>query len=153
MTGPHNRLRPWQRQAIDGSGALLLASGAVWLLLHYGRGDELPHPLEPWSMRLHGLASFVSLFMLGVLAAFHVPHGWRATARHGLRQPGRAQRRWGLLLCVLAAALAASGYALYYFAPDNVRPALGGAHSAAGAAMAGALLAHRRARRRDHPLR
>ena len=145
MSHPHNRLRPWQLHTVSISGWLLLSSGVLWLALHYGRGgDELPHALEPWTMRLHGLAAFAALFMLGALAAVHVPHGWRATARHR----GKHQRRWGVTLCVLAAALVASGYALYYFAPDNVRPALGGAHSAAGGAMALALWAHRRAGRR-----
>jgi hypothetical protein len=144
---PHNRPRPWQRRATDACGAMLLLTGAVWLPLHYGRGDELPLPAEAWALRLHGAAAFVALFMLGVLAAAHVPHGWRATARGR----GRPQRRWGLLLCGLAALLATSAYALYYFAPDNVRPALGGAHSAAGAAMALALWAHRRAGRRSLP--
>ena len=143
-THPHNRLRPWQRRATDAAGLALLLSGAIWLALHYGRSSELPPPLEAWLMRLHGLAAFGALFMLGALAASHVPHGWRATARGR----GRGQRRWGVALCVLAALLAASAYQLYYFAPDNLRPAIGVAHSAAGAAMAVALVVHRRARRR-----
>ena len=75
---PHNRLRPWQRRATDACGALLLLTGAVWLALHYGRGDELPLSAEAWALRLHGAAAFAALFMLGVLAAAHVPHGWRA---------------------------------------------------------------------------
>ena len=144
MRGPHNHLRTWQRQAIDSTGVLLLASGAAWLLLHYGNPSELPHPLEAWSLRLHGLAAFAALFMFGLLAAAHVPRGWRATARGR----GRRQRRWGLALCVLAALLVVSAYLLYYFAPENVRPILGSAHSAAGGAMALALWAHRRAGRR-----
>lgn len=158
-----NPLQPWQRWLLDGAGWMLLASGALWLALHYGRsdpaGDVLPHPLEPWAMRLHGLAGFVALFVLGALASVHVPHGWRITARrsgHGLgrtARAGRVQRRWGVILCTLAALLAASAWLLYYFAPDNVRPALGLAHSAAGLAMAMALWLHRRASLRALPLR
>jgi hypothetical protein len=137
-----NRLRPWQRPAVDAVGALLLVSGVVWLPLHYGRGaDALPLPAEAWLMRLHGLAAFGALFMLGVLAGGHVPHGWRATASGR----GRTQRRSGLVLCTAAALLVASGYLLYYFAPDNVRPPLGLVHSAIGVAMAAALWIHRRA--------
>jgi peptidoglycan/LPS O-acetylase OafA/YrhL len=143
-THPRNPLRLWQRQAVDASGGALLLSGAAWLALHYGRSAELPLPAEAWLMRLHGAAAFAAIFMLGALAAFHVPQGWRVTARgHGL-----AQRRWGLLLCVLGALLVASAYQLYYFAPDNVRPALGIAHSLAGLAMALALVMHRRIGRR-----
>ncbi len=144
----HNRLRPWQRRATDAVGALLLVTGLAWLPLHYGRGaNALPLPAEAWLIRLHGLAAFGALFMLGVLAGSHVPHGWRATARGR----GREQRRWGLALCVLAALLAATAYQLYYFAPDNLRPALGVAHSIAGGAMAVALVVHRRVRRRGQP--
>ncbi len=93
-------------------------------------------------MRLHGLAAFGALFVLGALAAAHVPQGWRLSARHGLAR----QRRLGLALCALGAALAATGYALYYFAPESVRPALGWVHTGAGAAMALLLAAHRRPR-------
>jgi hypothetical protein len=142
VIAPHNRLRPWQRHATQAAGLLLLATGAVWLVLHYGRGDELPLPAEAWALRLHGLAAFAALFMLGVLAGEHLPQGWRSTARGR----GRLQRRWGIMLCVLALLLVFSAYLLYYFASDGVRPALGIAHSAAGAAMALALVAHRRRR-------
>jgi hypothetical protein len=125
-------------------GGALLASGAAWLALHYGRAAaDLPHPAEAWLMRLHGLAGFGALFMLGVLAAHHVPHGWRLSARH--RYAG--QRTTGLVLCSLGALLALTGYALYYFAPETVRPALGWSHAALGATMA--LLAWRHRRHSD----
>jgi Fe2+ transport system protein FeoA len=123
---------------------VLMATGAAWLVLHYGFATELPHPLEPWSLRLHGLAAMAALFMLGVLAAAHIPRG--------LHLRGLAQRRTGLILCSLAGTLVASAWLLYYFAPDNVRPALGSAHSAAGAAMAVALVVHRRAVPRGQPV-
>lgn len=145
-----HRLSGWQRLALSLCGALLIASGAGWLALHYTLGagaGELPHPAEAWLIRLHGLAGFGALFMLGVLAAHHVPHGWRLGARHRFAR----QRTSGLALCTLAALLAASGYALYYFAPEGVRPALGWVHSAFGLAMALLILAHRRgAARADH---
>ena len=119
------------------------SSRLIWLPLHYGRGaDTLPLPAEAWLMRLHGLAAFAALFMLGALAGGHVPHGWRATARGR----DRMQRRWGVALCTMAALLAASGYLLYYFAPDEVRPTLGVVHSVIGVAMAAALWVHRRSR-------
>ena len=43
--------------------------------------DTLPSPLEPWVMKVHGLAAFAALFMFGVLAASHVPLGWRLSLR------------------------------------------------------------------------
>ena len=143
---PHqhaHRLVRWQRLALYATGSLLIATGAAWLAVHYSIGagaGELPHPLEAWSLRLHGLAAFAALFMLGVLAAAHVPQGWRLSRRR--RSAG--QRRSGVLLCVIGALLAASGYALYYFAGEAIRPALGWAHAFVGVAMAALIAGHRR---------
>jgi len=138
-----HRLAAWQRLGLYACGTLLLASGALWLGVHYSIGagaGELPHPLEAWLMRLHGLAGFAALFMLGVLTAHHIPHGWRLGARHRFAR----QRDTGLALCTLGGLLAASGYMLYYFAPEAIRPVLGWAHAGFGAAIALLLLTHRR---------
>lgn len=141
--GTHHLAR-WQRLALHGTGTVLLASGLAWLALHHtiGGGVDLPHPAEPWLMRLHGLAGFAALFLLGMLAAAHVPAGWRMSAR-----PQRApQRATGVALCTLAALLTATGYALYYFAPESVRPALGWGHAGLGVAMAVVVAWHRQLR-------
>jgi len=136
-----HRLVRWQRDLLYGSGAVLLATGAGWLVLHYGRGaDALPAPIEAWAMRLHGLAGFAVLFALGALAASHVPHGWRLS--HRMRWAH--QRGSGVALCSLAAALALTGYLLYYFAPEGARPALGWLHSGLGAAAVMLVAVHRR---------
>ena len=136
-----HRLAAWQRAALFGAGAVLLASGAAWLALHYGRGaDALPSPLEPWTMRLHGLAAFAALFAFGALAAAHIPQGWRFS--HRMRWA--RQRGSGVALCILAATLVLTGYLLYYFAPDPIRPTLGWLHSALGVAMASVVALHRR---------
>ena len=136
-----HRLPRWQRDVLYGSGAVLLASGLVWLALHYGRAaDALPSALEAWAMRLHGLAGFAALFVLGALAAAHIPNGWRLS--HRMRWA--KQRGSGIGLSALAAALALTGYLLYYFAPEGVRPALGWLHSALGVAAAFLVVSHRR---------
>lgn len=141
---PHaHRLAAWEGFVLYAAGAVLLFSGGVWLLVHYTVGagaGEMPHPLEAWSLRLHGLAAFIGVFATGVLAAAHVPHGWRLTRRRHLD----TQRNTGLVLCVLAALLVLSGYLLYYFAPESVRPELGWAHAVVGLAMAVLMTAHRR---------
>jgi hypothetical protein len=145
MTRPQHRLPRWQRQILHASGGLLLASGAIWLALEYSVGPGaggLPHPLQIWMMRLHGLAAFAALFVLGALAAGHVPQGWRLTGRHRWAD----QRRLGLALCALAAALALTGWQLYYVAPEWLRPTLGWLHAAIGGTAAGALVLHRRRR-------
>jgi len=141
-----HRLPAWQRRTLYVAGAALTLTGALWLALHYGRGPaDLPHPLEAWLMKLHGLAGFAALFMFGVLAAQHIPHGWRLSARHRHAR----QRGTGVALGTLAALLAATGYALYYFAPEGVRPALGWAHALLGLAMAALVLQHRRGSNRQ----
>ncbi len=147
MTRHAHRLARWQRLSLFGCGALLTFSGVLWLALHYSVGagaGELPHPLEAWAIRLHGLAAFGALFMLGVLAASHIPQGWRMSGRPRWAQ----QRGSGATLCALGALLALTGYLLYYFAADSVRPALGWAHSLAGLGMAGLVVVHRRPKSR-----
>jgi hypothetical protein len=141
-----HRLPSWQRVVLYACGVLLLGSGAAWLGVHYSIGagaGELPHPLEAWLMRVHGLAGFAALFMLGVLAAHHIPHGWRLGARHRFA----GQRKTGLLLTAFAGLLVLSGYMLYYFAPESIRPALGWAHTVFGAAITLLVLSHRRGAR------
>jgi uncharacterized membrane protein YfcA len=136
-----HRLVRWQRLALYTTGGLLLATGGVWLLLHYGTGaGELPHPLEAWSLRLHGLAAFAGLFVLGALAAAHIPQGWRLS--HRRRWAG--QRSSGVLLCAIGALLALTGYLLYYFASEALRPALGWAHAFVGVVMGVLIASHRR---------
>jgi hypothetical protein len=136
-----NPLAAWLRRLLYGSGIVLLASGVAWLTIHYGRAaDSLPAPSEAWLMRLHGLVSFAALFGFGALAAGHIPQGWRFSGR---RERVR-QRNTGIALCVLAGALALTGYLLYYFAPESVRPGLGWLHGGLGATMAGLVIVHRR---------
>ncbi len=140
-----HRLVGWQRVTLFAAGLALLATGVLWLAVHYSRAaDALPSPLEPWAMKVHGLAAFVALFMFGVLAASHVPHGWRLSHRWRWAR----QRGSGLALCTLAALLALTSYLLYYFAPEGVRDALGWIHSALGAAALPLLMVHRRSRSR-----
>ena len=91
-------------------------------------------------MRLHGLGAFGGLFVLGALAAAHVPRGWRL----GRRRRWAGQRRSGLAICMAGALLVLSGYLLYYFASEALRPALGWAHALVGVAMALMIAVHRR---------
>lgn len=134
-----NHLKGWQYRALYATVGGLVCSGASWLAVHYlwGAGaDHLPHPLEPWLMRLHGAAGFAGLFMAGMLAAAHVPQGWRMTTCNlRLRQHKAGQRRTGLALCVLGGLAVLSGYLLYYFAPENLRALIGWCHAVLGLAL------------------
>ncbi len=141
--GPPHRLIRWQRMALYLTGASLLFTAGLWLAVHYSIGagaGALPHPLEAWALRLHGLAAFAGLFVLGVFAGGHIPQGWRASVRNGWP----LQRQTGLFLCISGALLILSGYLLFYFAPEEVRPALGWAHTVIGVSMAGMIVSHRR---------
>jgi hypothetical protein len=152
MTRMPHRLPAWQQRLLAVSGGTLVVTGVAWLAVHYAIGagaGGLPHPSEAWLMRLHGLAAFAGLFALGTLATQHVPRGLRLGAGHRHAN----QRRTGLALLTLGAMLVGSGYALYYFAPEDVRPALGWVHAALGVAMASVVFGHRRharAARRAH---
>lgn len=132
-----NPLAPWQRRTAVFSAASLFLSGLVWLPVHYWLGagaGELPHPLEPWLMRWHGLSAAVGLFALGLVAAGHVSRGW------GLGQ----RRASGLAVLLLAGTAAASGCALSYLVPGTWRPAVGLVHAALGTAMVGLGAFHKR---------
>lgn len=143
------RPSPWQRQGLTLVATLLVVSGAGWLALHYGLAGgngELPHPAEPWLMRLHGAAAFAALFASGLMSGHHIPLAWRQAhrPRHA------AQRRSGLLICASAALVVLSGYALYYLVSEALRPALGWAHAGCGTLLVGAGCWHG-ARRRHRP--
>jgi hypothetical protein len=144
---PVLRLPSWQRRVLNLTAALLLATGIVWLGVHYSVGagaGELPHPVEVLCMRVHGAAAFAGLFALGMLAAAHVPAGWRVTRSAHRRADRASQRHTGVAMLSLAALLVVTGYALYYFAPEDWRPAMGWVHAGAGVAMAVLGFAHAR---------
>jgi hypothetical protein len=143
VRGTHHLLAGWQRVSTQASGLVLLVSGIVWLVVHYAWGagqGELPHPWEAWTMRVHALAALVAVFLLGALAASHVPHAWRSSWRRHLD----TQRRLGIALCTLGAALALTGYTLMYLVSESGRPALGWVHTALGAVMGAVLWVHQR---------
>jgi hypothetical protein len=100
---PSNALARWQRITIVAVAANLLASGLAWLPFHYawgaGSANALPHPIEPWLMRWHGLAAVAGFYAAGLVSAGHVARGWRL----------RWHRRSGLAVCILGGALAVSG--------------------------------------------
>ena len=144
----HNGLPRWQRGLLYVSALLLLVTGVAWLAVHYLAGagaGELPHPMEAWTIRLHGFAAFFGLFVFGALAGAHIPQGWRMSGRHRWAQ----QRGSGVALCSIAALLAFTGYLLYYFAPETVRPALGWLHAGIGILMAVLGLIHRKPKSRS----
>ncbi len=129
-----SRRREWLVYGVFG---VLWISGATWLVLHYflqraGDFGPLPHPLEPWMLKLHGAFAFAALWIGGVLWAVHIVPAWRRGHRRGS----------GIATLVLFAILAVSGYLLYYGSGDTLRATVALAHWLIGLAVLGPLLVH-----------
>lgn len=110
------RLGKWQIWLLAVSGTALWLSGSAWLLLHYygqleGEFGLETNPLEPWMLRLHGLALIPALLGFGGLFVVHMPKGWK----------DRRQRIIGLGLTALVGLLILTGYLLYYLGSEALR--------------------------------
>ncbi len=110
------RLARWQTLLITISGSVLWLSGAAWLLLHYfgqvqGEFGVETNALEPWFLRLHGLALIPALLGFGTLFVVHIPKGWKDVS----------QRIAGVALTSFFAVLILTGYMLYYVGDDGLR--------------------------------
>jgi hypothetical protein len=105
-----------RRAGIYVVGGGLWLSGALWLLFHYfmqSRGEfaVVPHPLEPWWLRLHGAFAFGAIWVFGLLWSAHVSPGWA----------GGKRRRSGAALVGLFLWLTLTGYLLYYLGHEWLR--------------------------------
>jgi hypothetical protein len=130
-----SRLR---RIAIYGVGFGLWLSGAAWLCFHYflqqrGPFGPMPHPLEHWSLVLHGLFAFATLWIAGLLWGVHITGAW---------QTGRQRLSGGAMLVVLMW-LIASGFLLYYLADDSTISTVALLHWAVGLLLPVLFVAHR----------
>jgi hypothetical protein len=143
---PPVRLSVRHRRVLYASFVVLWLSGALWLLFHYflqraGAFGNEPHALEPWWLRLHGLAMMIALIGAGSVLVHHAQRAWRL---------GKNRFFGGLLTGVLLW-LAVSGYALYYFAGDDNRAWLPLLHWLPGLLLPLVVVSHvRRGQRRHH---
>ena len=113
LTHLHIRFSPDHKRYIYGVVSLLWLSGALWLGFHYflrvpGEFGEHAHPLQAWWLRLHGLASFVALVVIGSVLPVHARRAWQL----------KKNRNSGLSIKIILFWLAATGYALYYFSSE-----------------------------------
>lgn len=109
---------------------LLWLSGVLWLVFHYffrvtGVYGEMAHPLEVWWLRLHGLAAFSALVVIGSVATVHAQRGWQLKRNH----------RSGVIMLLIFFWLGATAYALYYFVSDANEQWLPWLHWPAGLAL------------------
>ncbi|MBV9570144.1 MAG: hypothetical protein JO056_02775 [Alphaproteobacteria bacterium] len=127
-----------RRFEVYGVGLGIWASGGAWLCLHYffqqsGPFGPTPHPLEHWSLVLHGLFAFVSVWLAGLLWGVHIVGGW---------QTGRNRLSGSIMLLVLMW-LIASGFLLYYLADDATISTVALLHWAVGLLLPIPFVVHR----------
>jgi hypothetical protein len=123
--------------AIYGVLGATWGSGILWLIVHYflarpGEFGMEPHPLEHWSLALHGAGAFATLLLGGWLWKAHVAPWWDSPNR----------RHSGIVLIAFGAVLIVSGYLLYYAAGDALRDLIGKLHWIVGLLLALPLLVH-----------
>lgn len=131
------RLERWHRRAIYGICAWLVATGLSWLAAHYflrpvGEFGMGIHPLEPWSMKLHGAGAMAILFFIGSLMNTHI--------RRALKARRNLYSGWAMI--GMLTALTVSGYGLYYLAGEQDRPAWSAVHWVLGLAFPILLVLH-----------
>ncbi len=110
------RLSRGHRHWVYWTGGALVATGALWLIYRYfmreaGEYGTLPHPMEVWWLRLHGLSAMVMLIVAGTLLPIHVRVGWHM----------RRNRMLGSVIVAIMLLLTVSAYALYY-GDEETRP-------------------------------
>jgi len=117
------RLGPWHQSAVYTATVVLVATGAVWVVLHYffavpGEYGPQVHPLEPWMLKVHGAAAMAGLIVYGSLLPLHVRRAW--TIRRNIVL--------GIALIGLLLVLTITGYLLYYAGDEELRPLVSAAH-------------------------
>ena len=94
--------------------------------------DELPHPAEPWSLKLHGAAAMAILIILGTLLPTHVRFAWHA----------RRNRPNGIALLAFFVLLVVTGYGLYYLGDERLRSWTSWLHLGIGIALPAMIILH-----------
>jgi hypothetical protein len=131
------RLASWQVRTLVISGSILWLTGIAWLLLHHfgqiqGEFGPETNPVEPWMLRIHGLAMIFALMGLGTLLVVHVWKGWSYAS----------QRVLGLVLAGVILVLIATGYLLYYVGDETARSWISVVHWVIGLILPVAFLLH-----------
>jgi len=123
------RLKPWFRFAIYAAFAVLLLTGAGWLVADWQKdvsGDEIWQQLIAWLLMVHGGAAMVTLLLLGALVPLHLIRAWRA----------RKNRISGSVMVTFNGVLIATAFGLYYLGSETLRPWMSWIHIGAGFSLA-----------------
>lgn len=127
MNPPGMRLGSVHQAWLYVTGAVLVASGALWLLFHYfvripGEFGDRPHAIEPLLLVIHGLSAAMFLIGFGSVLPGHVRRAWT----------GRRNRISGATFFAVLALLIATGYVLYYTGDESARAVISAVHWAIG---------------------
>jgi hypothetical protein len=111
--------------------SLIWLTGLGWMLLHYflqqpGEFGATPHPLEPITLRIHGLLAIMGIFLFGWISGRHVIDAWYRRNQH-------ISGVWLFVACLL---LASSGYALFYVTHEASHQTLSIIHQVIGIGIA-----------------
>lgn len=133
---PPIALPRWQRRTLYAVVVLLVASGIGWLLTAWRADPEAmsaaARALSVWCLRVHGIAAYAALVIVGGLLPMHARSAWQ-----------RRRNRWsGALLSTLLLLLAATGLWLYY-GPEAGRDLVSAWHWVVGLVLPVWLLLHR----------
>jgi len=138
------RLDPRFRFALYGAFALLVLTGAVWLVADAFKDSpegELWQRVSASMLMIHGGTAMVTLLLLGALFPLHMRLGWRS---------GR-NRITGPAMVTLNAVLIVTAFGLYYSGSDAVRPFMSDLHLVLGFALPALFVVHVLLGRRSRP--
>jgi len=138
------RLDPRFRFALYGVFALLVLTGAVWLVadqLKDAAESELWQRVSASMLMIHGGVAMIALLLIGALFPLHVRLGWRS---------GR-NRITGPAMMAFNAVLILTAFGLYYSGSDAVRPWMSNLHIVVGFALPALFLFHVLLGRRSRP--
>lgn len=140
----------FERLAVWWSSLATLLTGVGYLVLKYFVTTDDPfsvvnHPLEPWFLRAHVLASPALVFAIGTVAIRHVWQHYRS----GMK----SARRTGIVTALAIGPMVATGYLIQVVTGVGWLRALALAHMALGLVFGIGLVAHREVLRRQKPSR
>jgi hypothetical protein len=138
------RLDPRFRFALYGAFALLLLTGAAWLVadpLKDSPDGELWQRVSASVLMVHGGAAMATLIFLGALFPLHVRLGWRS----------RRNRLTGPAMLTVNAVLVLTAFGLYYLGSETLRPWASDLHIVVGFALPALFIAHVVVGRRSRP--
>ncbi len=110
------RLPKVRRWTVYGVSLACWLTGVLWLIFHYflrteGKFGFQAHPLEIWWLKFHGIASYWTVWLFGMLWVVHILRGWNAN-----------WQRWsGGFLTGFAFVLTITGLGLYYITGQTWR--------------------------------